>query len=692
MKKTFYSRLAWHGIRKNRRLYFPYLFTCIGMVMMFYIVSSLCYSGFLDSMPGGAAVRSMLEMGRNIIMAFSLIFLFYTNSFLVKGRKKEFGLYNILGMGKGNLARILVWEALIMAAISLVCGLGLGILFSKLAELGMINLVGSTVDFSLGINMTEMVRTAEVFGVIFLLILVNTLRQIQFSKPIELLHGQSVGEKPPKANWVLAAAGVLLLAVAYYIAVTIDDPVATLVMFFLAVLLVILGTYLLFIAGSVALCRILQKNKKYYYKTNHFISVSSMTYRMKRNGAGLASICILCTMVLVMVSATTCLYIGSEDTLRRRYPRNIVVSAEVNNLDMLETERVNQVLELADQTVMGNGQTMENVLDYRIAKFGAFLSGNQFLANTEENTSPIQLGTVPESYWEVRVVSLEDYNRMMGQQETLEDDEVLIFAAKNSYDEDTVQVQGTQTMRVKKVVDEFTREGDEVAAIYPTIYLFVPDFQSFVTALTAEASSLQENTSTEDSWEIQLGWNYGFDLECDDDIQVAIYNQLNEALQSVRSEAENDYFDVSCASVAYNRADFYGLFGGLFFLGIVLGIVFLFAMVLIIYYKQISEGFEDQSRFEIMQKVGMTDREIRKSIYSQILTVFFVPLLLAGVHLIFSFPMVSKLLTLFAMTNYRLMILVTLGCFLIFAVFYVAVYRMTSGAYYTIVRGARRSR
>lgn len=690
MKKTVYSRLAWHGIRKNSRLYFPYLFTCIGMVMMYYIVCFLRCSSFLDSMPGGGAVGSMLDMGRGIIMAFSLIFLFYTNSFLVKGRKKEFGLYNILGMGKTKLGRILVWEALIMAVISLVCGLAAGVLFSKLAELAVSNLAGGTADFSLAVNMGEMLRTIRVFGVIFALLLLNMLRQIHLSKPIELLRGENVGEKPPRANWILAAAGILLLAAAYYIAVTIEDPVATLAMFFIAVLLVILGTYLLFIAGSVAICRILQKKKKYYYKTNHFISVSSMTYRMKRNGAGLASICILCTMVLVMISATTCLYVGSEDTLRRRYPRNIVVNTEVKDFRMLESEKANQVSELADQTVRENGQEMENVLDYRIVRFGAFLKGDQFQANIGENVSPIQLGGVPSSYWEVRVVSLEDYNRVMGQQETLEDNEVLIFTAKASYDRDTVQIQGTQSMRVKGEADDFIREGDEATAIYPAIYLFVPDFQSFVTALAEEASGLQ-STSSEEGWKVQFGWNYGFDLECDDETQILISRQLNEALESVSSQAEDSYFDISCDGVAGNRDDFYGLFGGLFFLGIVLGIVFLFAMVLIIYYKQISEGFEDQSRFEIMQKVGMTDREIRKNINSQILTVFFLPLLLAAVHLAFSFPMVSKLLLLFGMTNQRLMILVTVISLLIFAVFYMAVYRMTSGAYYTIVKGARRN-
>lgn len=689
MRKVFYSRLAWHGIRKNGRLYIPYLLTCIGMVMMYYIVSFLKNSPYLAGIPGGAAVQSMMKMGTDIITLFSLIFLLYTNSFLVKGRKKEFGLYNILGMGKGNLSRILVWEALIMAGISLACGLGLGILLSKLAELGLLNLVGAGSAFSLYIDPHEIMRTLRAFGVIFALLLLNTLRQIYFSRPVELLQGQSAGEKPPKANWILAAAGGILLGTAYYIAVTIEDPVSTLVMFFLAVALVIAATYLLFIAGSVVICRILQKNKRYYYKTSHFVSVSSMAYRMKRNGAGLASICILCTMVLVMLSATTCLYIGTEDSLKNRYPRSINLNVQAGTEEMLNSERAEQLRTIAGQTAAGNGLTPENIQDYRMAEFGVFMQGDQLLANTEGNEAPLQPGGDSGTFWQVMVVSLEDYNAAMGLQEKLAPDETIVCTDKMSYKEERICVQGAPVLKVKKTVDRFVWDGEATITIYPTLYLVVPDFQGYVAALQKEAASVNSRSdSAQESWSIGLSWNYGFDLDCSEETELAVYAQLTERLPEVESEDETDWFLVSATSRAEGRANFYGLYGGLLFLGILLGIVFLFAAVLIIYYKQISEGFEDQSRFEIMQKVGMTDREIRKSINSQILTVFFLPLLAAAVHLCFAFPMVSKLLTLFALTNYRLMILVTVICFLIFSLFYVAVYRITSGAYYTIVKGA----
>ena len=302
MKKGMYFRLAWTGIRKNKKLYTPYILTCIGMVMMSYIVSFLAGSDVLRSMRGGDVMQSMLGFGFGVIGVFSVIFLFYTNSFLIRRRKREFGLYNILGMGKGNLARVLIWESLIIAVIALAVGLAAGILLSKFAELGMINVLNGEITFSLTIAPQSILQTLALFGIVFALILLNALRQIHLTNPIELLRSENAGEKPPKANWFFALAGAVILGIAYYMAVSIEDPISALIWFFVAVTMVIVATYLLFIAGSVAVCRLLQKKKSYYYKTNHFVSVSSMVYRMKRNGAGLASICILCTMVLVMVS------------------------------------------------------------------------------------------------------------------------------------------------------------------------------------------------------------------------------------------------------------------------------------------------------------------------------------------------------------------------------------------------------
>ena len=332
----FYPHLAWDGIRKNKRLYLPYILTCTGMVMMFYIIAFLAGDTMLKTVRGGSFVTEMLGLGTYVIMIFAVIFLFYTNSFLMKRRKKEFGLYNVLGMGKGNLARILFWESVQIAFISISTGLVFGMAFAKLGEIAVMHAINRENNYNIKVNAEALLMTLKVFGAIYVLLFFNMVRQIKMSNTVELLKSDNKGEKTPKANWFIALCGVVILGGAYYIAVTIGDPITALSMFFVAVIMVIIGTYLLFIAGSVTLCRILQKNKHYYYKTNHFVSVSSMLYRMKRNGAGLASICILCTMVLVMLSSTVCLYTGEEGVIRNRYPKDIDITVTFDDYESMD--------------------------------------------------------------------------------------------------------------------------------------------------------------------------------------------------------------------------------------------------------------------------------------------------------------------------------------------------------------------
>lgn len=384
MKIGFYPRLAWSGIRKNKELYIPYLLTCIGMIMMYYIVSYLYTGSLLSTVRGGDIVAALMGLGRFVIGVFSVIFLFYTHSFLIRRRKREFGLYSILGMNKLNLARIMIWESVTVICISLVSGLAFGILFSKLAELLMNYILRADVNYSMQINPENVRQTVILYLVIFLLILVVTLRQIHVTDPIQLLRSENVGERPPKANWPMALIGAALLGIAYYLAVSIEDPVAAMLWFFLAVLLVIGGTYLLFIAGSVALCRLLQKNKRYYYKTNHFVSVSSMVYRMKRNGAGLASICILCTMVLVMLSSTVCLYGGQESSLRSRYPRNIMTDNRADSYEQLREENYAPIRAAIEEVLSAHGQTAaaRNILDYSYVALAGVLHEGTIWAGT----------------------------------------------------------------------------------------------------------------------------------------------------------------------------------------------------------------------------------------------------------------------------------------------------------------------
>ncbi len=667
MKALFYPRLAWTGIKNNRRLYLPYILTCIGMVAMFYIMLSLSTGEFLDKMRGGTTLGSVLGLGAGVIGFFAVLFLFYTNSFLIRRRKKEFGLYNILGMGKRNIARVLFSETLILAAVSLVFGLILGAALSKLAELGLAYFVESDAGYDFTVYPTAMGYTVLLFVCIFLLLFFKSVGQVGLSNPVELLQSESVGEKPPKANWVFGVLGIVILAAAYYISVTIEQPVAALGWFFIAVLMVIAATYLLFIAGSVLLCRILQKNKRYYYKPNHFVSVSSMAYRMKRNGAGLASVCILITMVLVMIASTSCLYFGKNDVLRSQYPHDFNSTVDFDTLDEVTQENIDKTKAAIDAFMDKNGGI----------SFG--ICGKSDRVTGELRDSVFYMGDDvydPEHSTFLYIIDLADYNRNTGSSYRLNDGEALVFASSRTYDHDTIRIEGGREYKVVKSdgTIDFIRDTDMLG--FSAVYIVVPDFYSSAEDLL-QAS---EKQGVSQPW---LQWRYQFDSSADYLTQL----EIEEGIWDVIAQAHSGGYGLS--SLAGARDEFYGSFGGLFFLGIMLSIVFIIAAVLIIYYKQVSEGYEDQSRFEIMQKVGMTKKDIRKSINSQMLTVFFLPLLFAIVHLGFAFPMINKLLLLFGLDNLGLLLLTAAISALVFALFYIIVYRVTSNAYYSIVSGAK---
>lgn len=673
MKKDFYLRLAWDGIKKNKKLYLPYILTCTGMIGMFYIVAFLSKDKTLLNIPGGDQIQGLLSMGTVVLGIFSVLILFYTNSFLIRRRKKEFGLYNILGMDKLNLSRVLIWENISIYCISMFCGLFCGLLFSKFAQLIMINIMFSDADFTLSVSPQSIGITFVWFAAIFVLILINALKQIHMANPVDLLKSESTGEKPPKANWVIAVLGAAILAGAYAIAVTVKNPMAAILLYFVAVVMVIIATYMLFISGSVALCKALQKNKKYYYKTNHFISVSTMAYRMKRNGAGLASICILSTMVLVMISCTVCLYAGLDSSMRTSYPRNIMLDISVENNADINSSLKGSVDNAVNDVLKENNVSGKDEIEYRITEFSAYQreDNNFFIIKNNQYTSDA---------YNILIVPIEDYNKLMGQNETLEKNEVIVFNAKLSqYDKNTINIESTGELKIKKYVDDYIGYGRDMSIVNSSIYIFVNDYDKFV----------EQFAGIEDLNGISVAMSHyvmGFDLDCDNDKQIAILNAVDEKING--SNVLPQAASLTTDGAAYSRDMFLGLYGGLFFLGILLGIVFIFAAVLIMYYKQISEGYEDKARFDIMQKVGMTDREIKKSINSQVLTVFFAPLIAAGIHLAFNFPLINRTITLLGFTNPALLIGTTIGCFLIFALFYIIVYSITSKSYYSIIRSS----
>uniref|UniRef100_UPI00286F53CF ABC transporter permease n=1 Tax=Anaerosporobacter sp. TaxID=1872529 RepID=UPI00286F53CF len=465
-----------------------------------------------------------------------------------------------------------------------------------------------------------------------------------------------------------------------YIAVSIKEPISALVWFFIAVVMVIIGTYLLFIAGSVLVCRILQKKKNYYYKANHFVSVSSMVYRMKRNGAGLASICILATMVLVMISSTASLYFGAEDSLKKLYPKEINIQTKMKEVEDLNSENMEVIRDAVTEISELYGVKKEHVVDYYSASVAGYLEKN--VAETDSTkVNQFSLNTF-ENVVQFYIIPIADYNQLMNASETLEKDEILLYTYRTNYTEDTLTIKGGNTFKVKKHIDTFIDNGEAALNVVPSIYVFVSDFD---TAL----EGIRELEDHRGNRMLSLKWNYEFDTQIDSEKQVELSEKLGETFREFSIADSHGIYSYICDSREEQREGFYSLYGSLFFLGILLSVVFIFAAVLIIYYKQISEGYEDQARFDIMQKVGMTKKEIRKSINSQLLMVFFMPLIGAGMHLAFAFPIIRKLLLLFNLNNVTLFAVVTLISFVVFALFYTLVYRATSNAYYNIVSGAK---
>ncbi len=659
MKMSFYPKLAAGNMKKNARTYVPYMLTCIITVAMYYIVKSLSQNPGVKEMIGGGYLSELMFIGSHVVALFAVIFLFYTNSFLVKRRKKEFGVFNILGMEKRHLAWVLGWETAYLALGSLVLGLLLGIIMDKAMYLLVGKIIGGGVSLGFFVSARVIGQTVQIFAVIFLLICINAIRQVHVADPIALLQAGNAGEKEPSTRWLLALAGLVSVGGGYYIAITVSDPVASLLLFFVAVVLVIIGTYLLFTAGSIALLKILRKNRKYYYRTRHFVSVSGMIYRMKQNAVGLANICVLSTMVLVMVSTTTSLMIGMEDVVRERYPADIMVyfkeDAPQGNQAYIEAIRALQ---------RERGLAVENEMAY------LYLGLSASHEYKYEESHEIGVTSALDSMDELFLITLDDYNAVMKERKTLEEGEVMVYSNRTSYDLPVFKLLGRE-YRVAEKLDSFVGNGQYSANMSNTIYIVVPDREALLEIYDAQRELLGENARG-------IRQVYGFDMDADEEEQNAFYNDLLDCM------AQNGISAVTEAR-AEAKSSFISLYGGLFFIGVFLGVLFVMATVLIIYYKQISEGYDDRERFSIMQKVGMSRDEVKSAIHSQVVTVFFLPLIVAGIHVTAAFPLISKLLVLMQLTNTKLFIACTGACFLVFAVMYVFVYNLTARTYYRIV-------
>ena len=499
MNRGFYPRLAWTGMKQNRRLYLPYLLTCTGITAMFYILMGLSVSSVLPQMSGGRSTALIMSLGSVVIAVFALIFLFYPHSFLIRRRSREFGLYNVLGMGKGNIARILLWETLLTYAGTTVTGLALGVALSKLAELGLMNLLRSRITYTFTVNAVSLLITLALFAAVHTLIFLHALWQLHRVSAVALLHSESVGEKPPRARWALAVLGLVLLGGAYWLAVSIRDPLEALLWFFAAVIMVILGTYLLFITGSVALCRALQRNPRYYYQSRHFVSVSSMAYRMKRNGAGLASVCVLATMVLVMLSSTTCMYYGVEDALHQRYVRDINVECYFGgDVSRMSDENLNALRTALTGAAEEMGSSFDNEQTYRAAYVYGILTPEGVLRPALAETDGVMEST------RVTLLPLSDYNAVMGADLTLAADEALVYGNRMTFTAEKFTVGGT-AWRVRGQLDSCPVNGAAAADVTPSLFVVVPDFDS--------AANTMLDTMSGGAMDVQLRWYCSFDSD-----------------------------------------------------------------------------------------------------------------------------------------------------------------------------------
>ena len=674
MGKLLYPRLAWQNIKGDRRFFAPYFLALLGNVAAFYIMTALAVDPGMSQLHGAMYVQSFCFMGMFIAAVFSAVFLLYVNGFLMKQRKKALGLYNILGMGKSHIAAVLFFETLFVGGAGIVCGLLTGLLFHKLVTLALYKLLRFAVPFGFAISWDAMARTAILFGVLIGLTLLSNLNKVRVSKPIELLYGGQVGEREPRTKWFMTLLGVLTLGAGYYIALRTTNGMEAIAFYFVAVFLVIIGTYCLFTAVSIFVLKALRRNKRFYYKTSHFIGVSGMLYRMKQNAVGLANICILSTMVMVMVSGTLSLYLGTQDIVNRQAPSDLTVLVRYDP-DEAEPFDPAAMLRFQEGFIQDQGYSVSEDLIY--SSFTFTVGRLPDSSYTTENDL-VTLGTAITT---IQVLTQDAYAAATGVSLGLEAGEVAFGGEEDvlTIHWGTLEGAGSFGRSDLTVAQHLEESLSADAAVSDTSTLVVAD-----TAALMELYENQKEAYGEDSsW---MEWQASFSVDATDEELRAVQQAYN---QYVRDDAvfagTGKWWSCGWTLRCDVEADAYGLAGGFLFLGIFLGTIFLMATVLIIYYKQISEGYEDKARFEIMQKVGLSREEVRASIRSQVLMVFFLPIAVAAIHILFDFNMVEKLLTLFQVYNTTLTALCTLGTVLVFFLVYGAVYLLTARTYYKIV-------
>ena len=670
MHKGIFSRLAKQNIRNNKSTYIPYMITCIFCIAMIYMMEFLRDCPTLDQAVRQAdEVRMIVFTGEIVVEIFCIIFLIYSNSFLMKRRQKEIGLYNILGMERNHIGIVMFLETIITSIGSLAGGIAAGIIGSKLALLLLLKLLHIPSVLGFYISVKGIFTCLFMFGIVFLMILFLNLAKIHLSRPVELLRGNNTGEKEPAAKWLMALIGFICLGAGYYLAVTTESPIKAITIFLLAVILVMAGTYLLFTAGSIVILKFLRRRKSFYYRTGNFISISGMLYRMKQNAIGLASICILSTGVLLMISMTVSIYFGMNDIMLNRYPYDVDMS-----VTSISEEECQTAIEAFEKAIADNKVPVEKSVEEIYLDIVCSKNGDQILikpTNTIRNSDSVLV---------LSLLDQAEYERLTGISANLNDGEIFAWYP-SAVQKDSVTVDEKE-FTVKKWMDKNPLTcGEDAVSDNAVLVVTDEDFKKFDEMRTEMYKGVSSDPAGED-----LTLHLGLDITGSETEKIEFGTPVMETVKDLKKSgglSENAWIISGIRQQEYES--YYADNGSLLFIGIFLGSLFLMGTAMIIYYKQISEGYEDQKRFEIMQKVGLSRREVRSSVRRQILMVFFLPLLMAMLHITMAFPMIRRLLLLFGMTNTKLFIGCTAGTVLIFAVVYGLIYLITARSYYHIV-------
>ena len=686
MNKGFYLKMAWGNIRKNRNIYLPYLLAASVMTALFYIQGSLCDMVDISGMKGKRMMSSLLGISTPITGIFSLVILFYVNSFVMKQRKKEFGLYNVLGMEKRHLVRLMSVEILLVAVFSLVFGISGGALFSQLFFLIFYKMIRMEADLTMVIPRGAVIETLTLFGILFCLVLLYDIVAVIRTRPVELLKSESQGEREPKVHGLAALIGVAALTGGYVIAQKVESPMEAMLWFFAAALLVIVGTYGLFMAGSIALLKWMKKRECFYYRPSSFISVSGMLYRMKQNAAGLAGICILSTMVMVTIGASLCIFSGVSEGVREEYPREYFLQMHYSEDLKPETyqDTTSDVKKLVEAQMEENGSRVENMLSYTRCNM-VYRKGKD---GYEAEMGDLADTNDYENLVYVQYLLREDYEANTGKKTEIPDDVAAFYESEEGLIPGETLLFGDYSIKGKRLEEPVeTAVASRYSGIKKRVQVLLPGIEE----MEKLTESLGKNFETYYGLEegegpgamYFLGWNWYFDIS-------GKQEPAEEFLEKLRSSWETEKAsEWAYISTFQNRTEeeeyLFQEYGTILFIGFFLGLIFLLATVLIIYYKQVTEGYDDRKRFVIMQDIGLSQAEVKKTIRTQVLLVFFLPLGAAGLHMAMAFKVLVKMMALFSAYNIKLFSLCIGLTVAVFALVYFLVYTVTARIYYKIV-------